>query len=63
MTPTFAQAAVAAARIAARLGWTPGTFWAATPADLRHALGLDLPEAAPADRGLLARMMEMHPDG
>lgn len=63
MTGTFAAAAIAAARAAAMLGWTPDVFWAATPADLRHALGLDLPEAVPADRDLLATMLERHPDG
>lgn len=58
---TFAAAALVAARVAATLGWTPPVFWAATPADLRAALGLDLtpPAAAPPD---LARLMEAFPD-
>ncbi|MGI4878544.1 MAG: phage tail assembly chaperone [Janthinobacterium lividum] len=44
------------------LGWSPATFWAATPADLRAALGLDLaPTAAAAPD--LARLMEAFPDG
>nr|WP_295661294.1 phage tail assembly chaperone [Polymorphobacter sp.] len=59
---TFASAATTAARVAAVLGWSPATFWAATPADLRAALGLDLepPAAAAPD---LARLMEAFPDG
>ncbi len=40
---TFADAARVAARLAATLGWSPAAFWASTPADLRLALGLDLP--------------------
>ena len=38
----FADSAVRAAGIAARLGWRPDDFWSATPADLLNALG---PEA------------------
>lgn len=36
---TFAECALRAAGIAARLGWRPDDFWAATPADLLNALG------------------------
>lgn len=58
---TFASAAQTAARVAASLGWSPDVFWAATPADLRAALGLDLtPAVARVD---LARLMEALPDG
>jgi len=58
----FAAAAVRAAAIAARLGWVPDIFWAATPADLRHALGA--PEAEDAAGGdVLARLMREFPDG
>ena len=39
---TFAECARRAAGLATRLGWRPGDFWAATPADLLNALG---PEA------------------
>jgi hypothetical protein len=63
---TFAAAALVAVRVAASLGWSPPVFWAATPADLRAALGLDLaqsaavpPAAAAPD---LARLMEAFPD-
>ena len=60
---TFGCAARRAVRVAAALlGWAPDTFWAATPADLRNALGLDLAAETPADTGLLARMMEAFPD-
>lgn len=60
---SFGAAARVAARVAAALlGWTPEIFWAATPADLRNALGLDLATEAPADATLLARLMEVLPD-
>lgn len=36
---TFAECARRAAGIAAKLGWRPDVFWAATPADLLNALG------------------------
>lgn len=63
MIATFAAAAISAAGVAARLGWMPDIFWAATPADLRHALGTHSSEGNPADRDLLALMMEANPDG
>jgi uncharacterized phage protein (TIGR02216 family) len=57
------MAARQAARVAsALLGWSPDIFWAATPADLRNALGLDLASEAPADTTMLARLMEAFPD-
>jgi hypothetical protein len=61
---TFESAARAAARVAAALlGWRPDEFWAATPEDLRTALGLDAASGeAPATSALLARMMEACPD-
>ncbi len=61
---TFATAARAAARVAAALlGWRPDDFWAATPADLRTALGLDAPASGdPADATLLSALMEAFPD-
>ena len=61
---TFETAAKAAARVAAALlGWRPDEFWAATPADLRTALGLDaIGGDAPGDGALLARLMEAYPD-
>lgn len=54
---TFADCAVRAAGIAARLGWRPDDFWAATPADLLNAL-----EPPPGDEALgaaeLRQLME-----
>ncbi|WP_439532100.1 phage tail assembly chaperone [Polymorphobacter sp.] len=62
----FAAAARRAARVAAaELGWRPDDFWAATPAELRTALGLDLEDdaAGAVDSVWLARLMEAFPDG
>ena len=59
----FGDAARSAARVAAALlGWAPEVFWAATPADLRNALGLDLTAETPGDAELLTRLMEAFPD-
>lgn len=60
----FANAARRAARVAAALlGWRPAEFWAATPDDLRTALGLDAAsDDAPATGAMLARLMEAFPD-
>jgi hypothetical protein len=61
---TFATATRTAARLAATLGWSPSVFWAATPAELRAALGLDLvAPSAPAAAADLARLKEAFPDG
>ena len=59
-TRTARRAAHAAAAI---LHWRPPEFWAATPAELVTALGIDA-EAAPAtaDAPTLARLMEAFPD-
>lgn len=63
MSADFAGAARRAARVAAALlGWRPDEFWAATPEDLRNALGLAAATDAPAGGDLLARMMEAFPD-
>ena len=61
----FADAALRAAHVAAAvLGWRPAEFWAATPAELVTALGLDaVPADAPLNGGLLAGLMEQYPDG
>lgn len=59
---TFAGAATAAARLAQQLGWTPDGFWAATPADLRHALG-PLPHADALGGAALAALIKEFPDG
>lgn len=62
--------AVAAERLAgiagALLGWRPGEFWAATPAELKtifQVLAGDGGADAGAGGGDLARLMEMFPDG
>ena len=58
MSQSFGTAALALYGLAARLlGWKPGTFWAATPAELIAALA---PPGVPAalDRADLTRMME-----
>jgi uncharacterized phage protein (TIGR02216 family) len=57
-----------AARLAgvagALLGWRPDEFWRATPAELAAVLAALLPEAGEGvERGELARLMEMFPDG
>lgn len=65
MTDTFAPAALALCGLAARaLGWRPGEFWAATPAELAACLGEPAaPVATPLGRPELARLMEGDPDG
>ena len=46
------------------LGWAPDMFWAATPAELAAVLNAARGDAPPpADRELLARMMEADGDG
>ncbi len=60
---TFTAASRTAARLAATLGWSPDLFWSATPADLRTAMGLDLPVAVSALAADLARLKEAFPDG
>ena len=60
----FADAAAAAWGLAAQaLGWPPETFWGATPAELRGALGLDAATGDRLGRDGLARLMEAFPDG
>lgn len=60
---TFADAALRAARVAAALlAWRPDEFWAATPADLRNALGAETAGCDAADNAQLARLMEAFPD-
>jgi hypothetical protein len=60
-SPTFADAAARWCALAARLlGWRPGEFWQATPAELAMALAApDGPTAPlPPTREAIARMME-----
>ncbi|HYW14974.1 MAG TPA: phage tail assembly chaperone [Allosphingosinicella sp.] len=60
----FSEAAGRLAGLAgALLGWRPGEFWAATPAELGAVLGAmtgEAPEAA--ERSDLERLMERFPD-
>lgn len=66
MSATFADAARRCCALSARLlGWRPGEFWAATPAELAMALADPADPAAPPlpNRDLIARMMECNPDG
>lgn len=58
----------AAARLAGQagvlLGWSPDSFWSATPAELACVFGAMAGEApAVAGAGDLRRLMEMYPDG
>jgi uncharacterized phage protein (TIGR02216 family) len=62
---TFAERAAGLAGVAgAVLGWRPDEFWRATPAELATVVAARAPaEDAPADRALLARLMEQDRDG
>ncbi|MGN6271212.1 MAG: phage tail assembly chaperone [Sphingomonas sp.] len=63
----FASSAARLAGFAgALLGWRPGEFWAATPAELEtvvRALAGDETRAAPPDAGVIAALKEKFPDG
>ena len=61
----FADAAARLAGVAgALLGWRPGDFWAATPAELAGVMrALRGDAAAGMDGEDLARLMEEFPDG
>lgn len=65
MTERFGEAALRACALAARaLGWRPGEFWSATPAELAACLvDPTTPAAAPLGRSDLERLMESDPDG
>lgn len=64
---SFADAAARLAGLAGiAFGWTPDTFWQATPAELAaltRALAGEGTGAVPPDAAARARMMEEHPDG
>ena len=57
---------VAAARLAGAaaglLGWRPGEFWEATPAELAGALGLDEAGGEPANRATINALLARYPD-
>ncbi|WDA42155.1 phage tail assembly chaperone [Erythrobacter sp. BLCC-B19] len=61
MSASFAEAAARWCALAARLlGWRPGEFWSATPAELAMALAApeDPATPPPPTREMIARMME-----
>lgn len=65
--PCFTQvAARLAGQAGVAFGWSPDRFWRATPAELMALVqvlsGADA-QAAPPDRGTIAAMMEIFPDG
>ena len=61
---SFGMSAARLAGLAAQaLGWRPGEFWMATPAELAGALGLvDGDAGDTGDGALLARLMARFPD-
>ncbi len=62
---TFAETAARAAGMAgAAFGWSPGAFWAATPAELAAvARALTGEGADGCDAATIARLKEQFPDG
>jgi uncharacterized phage protein (TIGR02216 family) len=44
------------------LGWRPGEFWTATPADFATALGLDEHDGDAMDRAAMDRLVAQFPD-
>ena len=64
MSERFGDHAIILCSLAARaLGWRPGEFWAATPAELAACLTDPAAPAAPLARGDLDRLMKGDPDG
>lgn len=64
MEQRFADGALALAGLSARaLGWTPDTFWNATPAELAACLGADEPAGAPPSRAEIAALIERDRNG
>ena len=61
----FADAAERLAGLTGLLfGWSPDTFWRATPAELGAVVRAASPEAAsPPDKDALAALMRRFPDG
>ena len=59
-----AAAARLSGQAALLLGWTPDTFWAATPEELATILAaLRAPDGEAVDRGTLDRLMEQDRGG
>lgn len=64
MSERFGEAATHLAGLASRaLGWTPRTFWAATPADLANALADPCVPASGVTRADIDRLMEQDRHG
>ena len=64
MTATFGEAAVRlCGAAAALLGWRPGEFWEATPAELAAALGQVTPDADAPERDVIEALKRRFPDG
>ncbi len=65
MSGTFAAGAARLAGVVPRLlGWRPGDFWNATPAELAAILtATDDPGAVPLGRGELSALMEQDRHG
>jgi hypothetical protein len=65
VTERFADSAAQLAGLAgALLGWRPGEFWAATPAELAAIFTAMAPRGeAPAGADVLAQLQEHFPDG
>ena len=60
MSGRFADTAARLAALAARvLGWRPGEFWAATPAELALSLGTGAQADTPPSRAEILSMIEM----
>ena len=60
----FADAALQLCAMSARLlGWTPDTFWNATPDELAACLGLEESGTAPPTRAEIAALMERDENG
>lgn len=61
---SFAESAIRLAALAAQaLGWRPGEFWGATPAELALSLGAPEPGDAPPSRAEILSMIERDCDG
>jgi uncharacterized phage protein (TIGR02216 family) len=62
---TFAAVAARLAGHAGLLGWSPDTFWRATPAELATVAAAIAGDggAAPPDPDTIARLREAYPDG
>ena len=64
MAADFAASATRLCGLAARaLGWTPDTFWNATPAELCACLGSEDAESAPPSRAEIAALIERDRNG